>query len=98
MIGDNIQEIEFEGASEVNDNTLTFCNIYPNPTRSCVNVSSSSNIAEVRIIDINGTVLLQKAYRDCKETSLDISELSSGIYMLQVITERDCNLRQIIKL
>ncbi len=98
MIGDNIQEIEFGGDCGINDNALTFCNIFPNPTRSNVTVSSSSNIDEVRILDLNGTLLLQKAYRDCKEATLDLTDFCSGIYVLQVITENGSNLHQIIKL
>lgn len=98
MIGDNIQEIEFGGGCGINDNDLTFCNIYPNPTHSNVTISSSSNIDEVRILDLNGTLLLQKAYRNCKETMLDFSDFCSGIYVLQVITENGSNLHQIIKL
>lgn len=98
MVGDNIQEIEFGGDCGINDNTLASCNIYPNPAHSDVTVSSSSNIDEVRILDLNGTLLLQKAYHDCKEATLDLSDFSPGVYMLHVITGRESDLHKIIKL
>ena len=98
MVGENIQEVEFEGDCGLNEESQPFCNIFPNPTHSNVKVCASSDIDEVRIIDPQGSTILQKAFRDSKDVTLDISNFCAGLYYLQVIAEHNNSLHQIIKL
>ena len=98
MVGDNIQEIELEGDCGVGEDNRAICNIFPNPTHSSVSVSSTSCIDEVRLFDPKGTTLLQQAFNDSKDITLDFSAFRTGIYVLQVVSEKRNSLHQIIKL
>jgi len=57
--------------------------LYPNPAKDIVNIKTNQNIKKVVLLDINGV-----AIRRFTETILDISELSSGVYIVRAITKR----------
>jgi hypothetical protein len=63
------------------DNNAAF-NVYPNPSNGLVNISSSQNIAAVRIIDITG-----KSVVETNQTKIDVSTLNKGIYFVEVTLE-----------
>ncbi|OYT11192.1 MAG: hypothetical protein B6I18_05105 [Bacteroidetes bacterium 4572_112] len=63
-------------------------NIYPNPATTEINISlkqANEGIARLSIIDIQGKVVIQKQVGD-KQTKLDVSALSSGIYIVEGYT------------
>jgi len=70
--------------------------IYPNPTQSLVNISAnnSSSINKVSILDINGK-LLKRVYGNFDK--IDINNLSSGIYLFQIETNKTSYIKRIIK-
>lgn len=98
MVGSNIQEIEIISDLGLDDNGFTFCNIYPNPTHSSISILSSSDIMEVRLLDLKGSTLLRQTISNSKETMIDLSAFGNGVYVLQVFNEQGCNTKQIIKL
>jgi hypothetical protein len=62
----------------INDNTR----VYPNPASETISFESADNIYALEIIDINGRVVL---FTNEIETTLDISELSDGVYFVKFI-------------
>ena len=98
MVGGNIQEIEIIGDLGLDDNSIAFCNIYPNPTHSSISILSSSDIMEVRLLDLKGSTLLQQTISNGKEIMVDLSAFGNGVYVLQVFNKQGCNTNQIIKL
>ena len=68
---------------------------YPNPAENLVSLSTPTNSKkfEVRAFDCNGKLVL--AARNTK--SIDISNWNSGIYLFQVITEKELIQTKIIK-
>lgn len=59
--------------------------IYPNPASSIVFISSNENeILQAKIYDLNGSLL---KIVDRPNNSLDLSELQSGMYILNIKTE-----------
>lgn len=54
---------------------------YPNPATNLVTIQSGSTIEEVIITDLNGKVCLHS-----KETEVNVSELSNGMYLLRIQT------------
>lgn len=71
------------GYLSINDfNTFSDFAIYPNPSNSVVSVISSEKIETVEIISIEG-----RNIKTIIGSVADISELSSGVYLLQVKTE-----------
>jgi hypothetical protein len=53
--------------------------LYPNPTQDYINVPSDIKIEEGSVYSLGGTLLISS-----KENSINVSELSSGIYLLKI--------------
>ncbi|MDR0604430.1 MAG: T9SS type A sorting domain-containing protein [Bacteroidales bacterium] len=69
-------------------------NVYPNPTRDILYVVSDLQIKQIDIYDINGKVVKQIIN---PEQSISVSELSRGIYMLQIQTDRGVAIKKVTK-
>lgn len=79
--------------SSFNENNF---NLYPNPTTGILNISHSKEISEMTILNILGqTVMTQKA--NDLQLELDLSPLSSGTYLIKIISEGQSNTMKIIK-
>ena len=59
--------------------------IYPNPTSNSVNVVSSKEIKQLQMISITGKIL-KNIFPNEKNTKIDLSNLSSGIYFVKIIS------------
>jgi len=60
--------------------------VYPNPAKDKLNISllsENSNIAELRIYDVQGRQVLQKTI-NAKESEIDVSSFSDGLYIIKV--------------
>lgn len=66
--------------------------IYPNPTSNFIYVKSNENI-RIEIYDASGKLLIQKQ----NPSSIDISELASGSYVLKAISDKGIITRNILK-
>lgn len=88
---DNINYDFTAAALGINENKLLDAiSVYPNPVDSVLNVKNASNLsnASFRIINILGkTVIQSKGLND----SVDVSHLSSGMYILSVNSEEGVN-------
>lgn len=67
--------------SNVEINSLNNVNIYPNPAHNNINITGIIN-SNVAIYDIYGKLI--KNYDKIDSTTLDISEMSAGIYFINV--------------
>ena len=81
------------GISEI---STTSFSVAPNPTNGIINLSSSSNIDLVKIIDMQGKVVLSESP---KSISANISAdfLPSGMYFIQVFSGNTWQSKRIIK-
>ena len=63
-------------------------NLYPNPTTTQLNITLKSphkSIRQLQITDLQGKKILQKQI-NAKQTKLDVSNLSKGVYILEGLT------------
>ena len=81
--------------NEVNNDNSRIV-IYPNPTKNIVTISSSINIDSIEIIDISSKQLMTTKV-NTNETSVDISNLSAGIYFVKVYSEFGVKTEKIMK-
>ncbi len=72
------------GVALVENNFTT--SIYPNPTSDMINVLGNFEKAQVQIYDVSGRMLMQQAIQ--QHQSINIANLSAGIYTLKVINEK----------
>ncbi len=69
--------------------------VYPNPSQSVVNISTSINgDLDMEVFSLNGQSLNQQQFE--KSTQVDVSNLPSGIYFLQIKGEGILETRKII--
>ena len=57
--------------------------LYPNPAINQINIQSKSNIENLSIIDLMGRTVKQQI-PNSNESSLDVSDLSKGIYLVKL--------------
>src|SRR5690606_2774187 len=67
--------------------------IYPNPTPGQFNIISPEHISNIRIFDLTGR-LIKQSY----DTEIDISNQSSGLYIVEIRTKNQIHVEKIIKL
>ena len=76
--------------------------IYPNPTSGNVNINvndninSNNTIKSVELYDVQGR-LLQTQLLDEVQTTIDISEKSTGIYFLKITSDKGSKVEKLIK-
>ncbi|GAB1414905.1 hypothetical protein MASR2M117_03110 [Paludibacter sp.] len=58
--------------------------IYPNPAQDYITIEQSSTIQNVQIYDLSGKIILNKDKVENTSTTIDVSTLQSGVYMIKV--------------
>jgi hypothetical protein len=71
--------------------------VYPNPASNVVNIENTGSIDAVNIIDINGRVVKKQIFAGETNIQLDVSELASGIYIMNIISEGNVTAKKIVK-
>ena len=79
------------GIEENEDNSLT---IFPNPAKDVLNINSDKAINQIDVYDMNGKLV--KSYTNVSNT-INIKDLSTGAYMLNITTEDGQVSRKIVK-
>ncbi len=82
----------------VQDFNKTNLSLYPNPVLDFVSIENPDNIQinAVSVIDMNGRELLNNKYTNTNNT-VNLSNLSKGIYFIQLDTEKGILSKKIIK-
>ena len=79
-----------EAAASTPKLSLNTFNVYPNPAKGTVNVQLNANelIQSIELINVQGQTLLSKAVNaSVSNETLNVSNLVSGIYFVQVTSE-----------
>ncbi len=89
---------EFKDIITWADITHTFndWNVYPNPTKDMVNVSSSNPISRIRVISLSGNIVLDKEMNQAYKASINASGLNKGMYILQLMSGNQTGIKKII--
>jgi len=84
-------------AAKVNKLSKANIRIYPNPATDIVSINSKDNrIKNLSITNISGQIVYQKQVKGFDST-VNISNLSKGVYFLNVVTEKGVFVEKIIK-
>lgn len=65
----------------IEEGTVNQIAVYPNPVNDMLNINVNSRLEEVRVMSITGQVLLRST-----ASQLNVSELPTGTYLIQVTT------------
>ena len=73
--------------------------ISPNPANDFVTISNSENISvnSISMTDLNGRVVKQNSYSNVSEVQVNISDLASGVYMMNIKSDKGTVTKKIIK-
>ena len=75
----------YVGTVDVNDMTMENTFIFPNPTTDNININSESDIQMVEIYNLQGQ---RVAVENGNVRTINVSNLSNGMYLLKVTTEK----------
>lgn len=65
--------------------------LYPNPATSIVNVKAEG-LQQVEVLDVNGRTIMT-----VKDNTVDMSNLSNGVYMFRVMTNNGVSMQKVVK-
>lgn len=97
LIIDNFSVTEALGTSQ-NELNSKF-SVYPNPTTNVLNVSNTiaAAIQNMELSDINGRTIKNIKVADLAETQINISDISQGVYMLKITTDKGTLSKKVVK-
>jgi len=70
----------------VNENNLMQANLYPNPAKDFIMISTNENIANVKIYDMQGKVVKQLVISAEQEIKINVNDLANGIYSVVALS------------
>lgn len=68
----------------VTDNTLETFSVYPNPTSNVLNIKSSQDVDSVIVFNLLGQNVASFTNNEITNSSIDLSELSKGLYLVKI--------------
>ena len=77
----------------VEDRNVDEFSIYPNPFNNVLNISNQVNVESLKLYNITGQLVKSNA----NSNSINVSELSRGMYILEVITETSRTVKRVVK-
>lgn len=91
--------IDVDMEEEYRINNETQFKLYPNPANEKVSIELTHSIKETNelyLMDIKGKILYESTFRG-KQTSIDLSNVPKGIYLIEVKNSQKLNLQKLIK-
>ena len=85
-----------EGELGVNDQSIEGLVIYPNPATAILNLTATTPISNVEIVNVLGQVLISKS-SNTTISNIDLSALSTGNYFIKVTSENNTKVLQFLK-
>lgn len=58
--------------------------IYPNPASDIINIEGSGEQLKVQIIDLRGTMVLEREHNEAGALKLSVNDLKAGMYLIKV--------------
>ncbi|HEY0092408.1 MAG TPA: T9SS type A sorting domain-containing protein [Flavobacterium sp.] len=71
--------------------------IYPNPITDFMNISNSVGMKSLSITDLNGRVVKSVELDNVQEAGINLGELASGVYIMNIDTDSGIITKKIIK-
>ena len=95
-IDTNMENTTFQQLSNPDFDVDASILVYPNPTKGNVTISCNNSINSVQLYDVQGRLLQTNLVNESK-TTIDISNQSSGIYFIKVLSDKGIVIQKIVK-
>jgi PKD repeat protein len=76
-----------------NRSNSTEIKIYPNPANNYIEIETTLQYSSIKIIDLTGKTIKQTTLK----SKIDVSNLTNGIYFIQIIGKRNTIMQKIVK-
>jgi hypothetical protein len=89
----------YEVSTSIDENSYTF-DVYPNPTKGIVYFSDKLNgivINSIKLMNSEGKEIINRLSRENNDYVMDISDLSAGVYFIQINFGNETIVRKVIK-
>jgi hypothetical protein len=87
-----LDNISLSSTSDVIELSKNEVNVYPNPANDILNISASGEVSRVVISTLDGKVM-----KTSTESSVDVSDLTSGMYIYQVTVNGEVSTGNFVK-
>lgn len=83
----------------VNSNLASQFSVFPNPATNVININNADNILVngVEIIDINGRTVKSAKFDGVSNAQINISDLATGMYMMNIASDKGTTTKKIVK-
>jgi hypothetical protein len=93
-----LDTIELTSVLSTNEFVANKFTVSPNPTKDLLSISSANNlISTIAIKDLNGRVVMQKGFNKVSQAQVNVAELATGVYMMNVTSDAGSFTKKIIK-
>ena len=89
------QHVIIDYTTGIVETSLPDINIYPNPSKDWIKIDGLKESSDVQIFDITGKLILQQEYQI--DDRIDISSLTTGMYILNIRNSEGVSSKKIIK-
>ncbi len=81
----------------VNENVLSNLSVFPNPSKDVVNVTVDALVNAITVTDLNGRTVKTAKFDGVSEAQVNVSDLSAGIYMMTIASDKGTTTKKIVK-
>ena len=92
---DNVKVVATDTLSSVNENYLD-TKIYPNPVDNILNINTEEEIQSISIYNVLSVKVMEITINN-KEAVIDLSDLESGLYFVEIIGKNEKSIKTFIK-
>lgn len=98
IIGDPKSRISIDNTASLITQSLIEPSIYPNPSTGKITIDSTEKIISVCVLDLKGALLNDFSNLDNTDVTFDLSDLITGSYFIQIVTEKGVYQKRIQKM
>ncbi|NRD19388.1 T9SS type A sorting domain-containing protein [Winogradskyella eckloniae] len=80
----NVWSFTTDATLGIEDNTLQSFGVYPNPTSGLLNIKSSQDVDNVTVFNLLGQSVATFSKNEITNSSIDMSDLSQGLYLVKI--------------
>jgi len=72
--------------------------VFPNPVNEVINIAAKGTaIEKIIIVDMNGRIVKEAVFKGISDIQMDLSELSKGIYMMSISSDKGSVVKKVVK-
>lgn len=92
-------EIKIGDPLSIKDNAFENLTVYPNPSNGVFHIEgvTSTEKVQIKVMDVKGSVIVEKEFHTSENIQLDLSTYTEGIYVLSIETMGNFTVKKLIK-